>query len=474
MSWVILINNAVFGSVFTLIAKKLVSQGEKVIIVTDSKYTVEKFKLDQLNVSLHVFSTWCDDNQISEQLINKNDDFWNIHADFDRDNYYHSVRNKQNNYWGHISINLDNFFHQIFQSEKVDFIFYENISNGLAYSAYKIGKLYNIKYLGLTASRLPGFSLFSSLDLEIANNIENLLNQKSKLSPDDEMYLSNYIKNIENIMPDYMKYNGLNTTNFIHKVFKKRQLNNMFLTLKNMFKYEKNSFQIGNPMVKSFSFNYREIKRYFVSKRIKKLFSTSYQDKNFYLYPLHYHPESSTSILAKYYDEFNLIKNISFSLPHNEYLVVKDHLSASGYETYSFYKKISELPNVILVAPSENARSLINLSKGVFTLTSTVGYEAIILDKPVVAFGEVFYMKHPLVFAAKGYADISNGFDFLKNASSHKEYTKCFLSAYKKSCFPFVVNYSNLNEKEKDSMAENIITNLFKYNQIKLNDESYN
>lgn len=463
MAALVIINNAIFSTTFMKVAEKLNEIGMDVIIVTDSMFTQDKFKLSSLGLKIYNFEEYSCENP-----SNAANGFWNIHSDYDRDNYYNSI-NANGNYWAKNSSRLTSFFESIFKRETIDFIFYENVSNGLAQAAYEVGKAFCIPYYGLTSSRMPQSALFTSIDSDLAESITKFINTDFIIPEEESNYLDSYIKNIETIQPDYMKTNGLSSTNFVKKVFKKRKMNHIIKTLLSFFESNENSFQIGSPLRKTINFNMREIKRFFNAKIINKYYKHDFDDKKFYLYPLHFHPESSTSILARFYDEFNLIKNISFSLSENEYLVVKDHLSAFGYESAKFYKKISELPNVILARPDLNAKTLVNKSLGVITLTSTVGYEAIIMDKPVVTFGEVFYNNHPLVFHAKGYADITSAFNFIKNntkqSNLHREYTKKFLYAYKSLGFNLVINHSGgLSEQSKS--AEVIVNNLIKKHSV--------
>ncbi|EEX3983378.1 hypothetical protein D1J05_005134, partial [Escherichia coli] len=164
----------------------------------------------------------------------------------------------------------------------------------------------------------------------------------------------------------------------------------------------------------------------------------------------------STSILAHYHDEFNLIKNIAFSLPTGYSLLVKDHMSAYGFNSLAFYREISSLPGVYIISPEKNAKELVIDSIGVITLTSTVGYEAAILDKPVVVFGDVFYEKHKRVLKLSNYDQISNAIDYIINSSSESKNTdasldnKQFLYGYYKKCFPFDMNYTSNKEKREE------------------------
>jgi len=439
---VILINNAIFSPVFKKLAMALIEKGLDITIVTDSEFSINKYKLREVNCRIVSFEEYIRKNNFdgkSQTEYNK----WNVHADFDRDNYYHSINSQQFNFWGNVSNDLYIFFEDLFANELFDFIFYENVSNGLAYTANKVASKYGVKYIGLTASRLPGKSLFSSLDDQLAKDITALLATLPEPGEEKLAEVKNYIDNIQYIQPDYMKNNGLSSVNFMNKIFKKRNFSIITETIRHSIFGNNDLFQVGNPLLKSFYMNLREIKRWVCVKKIKNMFSNDLTSQPFYLYPLHYHPESSTSILAKYYDEYNLIRNLAFSLPHGQYLVVKDHISATGYEGYEFYKKISKLPNVKLANPNLNSKELIKKSLGVFTLTSTVGYEAVLMNKPVAIFGDVFYMNHPLVHQCAGYKDIDNAVKHMVSNmhADYSEYNIKFVNAYDSLCFPLTISY---------------------------------
>lgn len=455
MKWLIIINNAVFASVYKSVAEKLLETGHQVVVATDCRLTYDKYELNNLQCDVYIFT----DFEKYEQSENSTINHWLVHSDFDRNNYYNFLGHVGHDFWPTIAHKLWSFYESIFNSHRIDFVFYENISSGFSHVASELAQKYEAKYLGLTSSRLPGHVLFSGLDDDITERLTAIIEHTKVFDITDREYISNYIKNIVDTVPDYMRTNGLSSANFIPKVFKKRKFKNIALSLKYSLAREPYSFQMGNPLIKAIHSNLRELKRFITSRLIRKMYGNIPDDNSFYLYPLHYHPESSTSILAKYYDEYNLIKNISFSLPKNRFLVVKDHISAFGYEGFSFYKKICALPNVILINPHENSKILIQKSLGVFTLTSTVGYEAFILNKPVVIFGDVFYQNHPLVYKCPGYSTIKDGFSFIENNLKNYEcvaYTEKFLLAYKKICYPMKLSYSG-TEIQNNQQADDIV-----------------
>lgn len=120
--------------------------------------------------------------------------------------------------------------------------------------------------------------------------------------------------------------------------------------------------------------------------------------EDYAFFPLHYEPEMSLLMYAPFYtNQLYLIKNISQSLPMHFKLYVKEHPSMIGLRKPSFYKELKKIPNVKLINISTGSEHLIRNSKFVTVITSTAGWEAALLKKPVISFGPVFYNKLSMV-----------------------------------------------------------------------------
>lgn len=108
--------------------------------------------------------------------------------------------------------------------------------------------------------------------------------------------------------------------------------------------------------------------------------------------PLHLEPEAATLVLAPFYeDQINLIKNIALSLPSNTVLYVKDHPGMLNLRPRRYYKRILNIPNVRLINTKFSSFELIKNASAVITITGTAGWEAVLLKKPVITFGNCFY-----------------------------------------------------------------------------------
>ncbi|MDC3309312.1 hypothetical protein OAV68_00155 [bacterium] len=140
------------------------------------------------------------------------------------------------------------------------------------------------------------------------------------------------------------------------------------------------------------------------------------------LFPLHYEPEASVTIRGFPYDQLDVIKYISRSLPPDMSLLVKEHKGNRGYRSISDYKKISRLHNVVLVSPDAESYNLIKNAEAIATFSGRMGMEAAVLGKPVLLFGDAFYSDLSTVQNVEKLTDlttylvdlseISNRFDF--------------------------------------------------------------
>lgn len=130
----------------------------------------------------------------------------------------------------------------------------------------------------------------------------------------------------------------------------------------------------------------------------KRFYSEVNLNEEFAFFPLHLEPEMSTLLFAPFWtDQINLIKQIAKSLPIDFKLYVKEHPAMVRFRPFSYYRELKKIPNVKLINPDQNSFELIKNSKLVTVITGTAGWEATILKKPVITFGDIFYNKLSMV-----------------------------------------------------------------------------
>lgn len=134
------------------------------------------------------------------------------------------------------------------------------------------------------------------------------------------------------------------------------------------------------------------------------LYSPLNTTERFAYYPLHYDPEMATLLYApRYTDQIHVIKQIARSLPIDMKLYVKEHPVMVGHRPRAYYKELLKIPNVKLISPAVNGLDIVRQSAIVLTITGSGGWEAVLLKKPVITFGDVFYNDIPGVKRSTDY-----------------------------------------------------------------------
>jgi CDP-glycerol glycerophosphotransferase (TagB/SpsB family) len=82
---------------------------------------------------------------------------------------------------------------------------------------------------------------------------------------------------------------------------------------------------------------------------------------------------------------------LAISLPIDMVIVIKEHPWMVGKRSISAYQKMLDIPRVRFADPALEARILVRQAKLVTVVTGSVALEAVMLDKPVITFGDCPY-----------------------------------------------------------------------------------
>jgi len=170
----------------------------------------------------------------------------------------------------------------------------------------------------------------------------------------------------------------------------------------------------------------RQIK-YFFRSSISKLFF-SYEPKKgekYILFPLHYTDDASITVRAPTINQFNLIEEISKTLPCDTVLYVKPHPHWKCSDIkLSCMRRLKKLPNVRLLRVESDTKELIKNSECVLIINSTTGFEAMALGKKVVSFGKDY--PEDVVPRIKSFEDMYN----TDNIKFDEKKSKIFVGQY--------------------------------------------
>ncbi len=364
--------------------------------------------------------------------------------DFDRYEHYGVNWGRKQDWYCHLAAALNAFFESCIRDWKIDAVVYERVNNSYAYFASVAAAKLGATYVGVEASRLPGRHELRGISEDVTRQAIRKyyleLEAGGMAGAEVDNWVKDHLEQFDAVTPDYMTGSGVLPEDPVRKYAKSENLTKLARCASYQLirrSAADRNYRSGPPLSYSTIHAARSIKRWLRSFFIGHYFSQPGVDDEYYLYTLHFHPEASTSVNSRWYvDEYPVIKNIAFSLPPGKWLYVKDHPSACGYPPLAFYRAVSRLPNVKLIAPGAHTKGLIRKSAGVITQTGTAGYEALVLRKPVWALGEVFYDFHPGCYKAGWNDKLAASFLHPPQVPLTTEHARLLVAAYLMSTKP--------------------------------------
>ena len=150
----------------------------------------------------------------------------------------------------------------------------------------------------------------------------------------------------------------------------------------------------------------------------------------FFFFPLHAEPEISLTIFSREnLNQIEVIRQLALNLPVGHKLIIKEHPRNVGRRSLHYYKKMLEIPGVVLAHHSMSSAEIIKNSKLVIVLSSFVGFEAALLRKPVITLGRIIYNMLPesMVVHCEKFQDLH---EHIKTLTSNYNYDRRVLEAF--------------------------------------------
>lgn len=286
-----------------------------------------------------------------------------------------------------------------FDTHKPDFIFFFSIGTLSHILLFHIAKQRGIKTLSLDFPRFSNALTISEDYRTLTGVIEWFLKFRNG-SHDTEHHTEarNLVDTFRKTGSLKLHYFELFKANYFkaERLLSLRKLYRSFsflITQTKNYLANRGIFTYGNTNQHPLSFLMHRFKyRYRIWRGISDLTSTPRNGEKYAYYPLHYEPELATLLLSPfYYEQLMLIKLIARSLPLEFTLYVKEHPAMYGRRARSFYKDLLKIPNVRIFDAKASGFEAIKNARIITTITGTAGWEACLLGKPVITFGEVFY-----------------------------------------------------------------------------------
>lgn len=290
------------------------------------------------------------------------------------------------------TVSLFLMYEEIFSKNEIDYYYSEAISTLQCYIAYLVGRKLGVHYISQMPARGElDANYHYALDGPFQYVLHETVSEYENYTKDEIEAANSFLKEFES--------KDLPPRNMIY-VSKRPRFSFKFLLLP-FFRFIK-SFDknLNDPYSYIYFKSYKTITDpivfYFRYINSIKYYNMVDYSKKYVYYPLHYQPEASTIVCAqKYEKQLFFIDSLAKSLPADTILYVKEHYAILGHRPTEFYHSLKQYPNVVLIDPWESSRKMIENAQAVVTLTGTAGWEAMLLRKPVIIGGNIFFDTAP-------------------------------------------------------------------------------
>jgi hypothetical protein len=270
------------------------------------------------------------------------------------------------------------------------------------YLSYFFAKNRNIVFLNLRPTRIKNYIYAGESITEPSKDLEmaylRLFEGGVSAINDSSIEYLNQVKK-KNAM-----YEGVippTKNSPIYATHKKKVFGSLFSPRKGLrllrdelsYRYGKLRFdnQVSGPISSILNqYIYRPIRIRQIDQQLNNHYVNTNQLQNidYAFFPLHTEPEVTLLVYSKpYMNQIEVIRLISHSLPVGMKLLVKEHPWNVGKRKLGYFKKLLEIPNVMIASPDTESRDLINHSKLVTVISGSIAMEAMILEKPAIVLG---------------------------------------------------------------------------------------
>jgi len=286
-------------------------------------------------------------------------------------------------------------FEEWFEQNHIDCIISELLT-GLPDSVlYAICQRRGIQYISVRSSKMTPGIITCDMDFDLPSGMLDIY--KSYLEngiPENYRYSAeSHITDVRSkiMSPSYMALTGKN-----FKLINRRRFYTFFDRIGKDRHHFNEISMARHPVRNPALWNIHRFVNIWCTKMNESRWFYKYlaSGERYFLFPLQYEPEASTLVRAyPFYNQMAVIEQIAKALPLGVTLVVKEHRGNQGYRKSGFYRELQYLPNVKLVPREIDVSSLLQKCIGVITLTSRMGWEGLVLGKPVIALGSSFWSK---------------------------------------------------------------------------------
>lgn len=225
-------------------------------------------------------------------------------------------------------------------------------------------------------------------------------------------------------------------------------------------------------------------KRYKRANQMKKAYEALSQVRNdsdlknirekIIFFPLHFQPELTTSPDGGFFSQQWLaVKKISETFKEGYIILVKEHpsqfmINSKPVRSHMFYEALLSIaPNISLASLSLSSKAILENVAGVSTITGTVGFEALLHEKPVLFFGDARFSGISGTYDFNEKQGMTN---FEKSVSNggvvNKENVISDFEELVKSKFYYCYNPADAHEERTLEAMKSLLTEYLKWRKV--------
>ena len=290
-------------------------------------------------------------------------------------------------------VGLLNFLFRVFDERRPDLVFCYVVAEAPAYGLAKVCEHFGVPFRRLTAARIGTQYIMDDTPEGylgiVCDTYKNALNDPKDLMPflpEAKKYLTEFRSTPEK--PEYQLVSDRTEQRKRSLLALPSQLSRVLLAILKGLRPHHECNEPTDWSRRSWLLRVN-LKSLQLSLRSPFRAVGEIPDQPFAYFPLHIDPEESTMVCTPYHtNQLAIIELLSKSLPLGMDLVVKEHTAMIGRRPVGFYKALSKIPKVILVSALERPFDLIRRAALTCVITGTAGWEAMMLQKPVLVLGE--------------------------------------------------------------------------------------
>ena len=270
------------------------------------------------------------------------------------------------------------------------------------YLAYLFARSRGIPFLNLRPTRIKNYQIFGESIFEPSERVQTAYERYLAAGAEDA-WTEEAREYVSFVQGEHALYEGVGVSTLAPKprsIFS--HIGRLPTTFMNLVRGEYN-YRFGevrdnhDPGV-LVPFLYQRFLKPMELRRVNRRLSSEYVTEaelstlDYVFCPLHTEWEVTLAVYSKpYLNQIEIIRNVSHSIPVGMTVLVKEHPVSIGKRPLSYYQKMLDMPNVRLADPAMSSKPLVANARFVATLAGSIGWEAVMRQKPVVIFGHTPY-----------------------------------------------------------------------------------